>query len=137
MVMHFAQTCTFLQCLKSKLTPAVTHKFKQRPTYSTGHRIQLEMLGGPDRSNIGGNAAEWLGRTAQRGGGRGSLLAAAVSSDNRYLAVGGGDRTVHIWDARTGQHVQVRRLAALTGQKRRDNRAFLSSARVKMGLETC
>lgn len=37
----------------------------------------------------------------------GALLAAAVSSDGRYLAVGGGDRKVHVWDARSRQYIQV------------------------------
>ena len=34
-------------------------------------------------------------------------LALAVSSDGRYLATGGVDRHVHIWDVRTREHVQV------------------------------
>lgn len=35
-------------------------------------------------------------------------LALAVSSDGRYLATGGVDRHVHIWDVRTREHVQVK-----------------------------
>ena len=38
--------------------------------------------------------------------GTGSLLAAAISSDGQLLAVGGGDKKVHVWDARSQQHVQ-------------------------------
>uniref|UniRef100_A0A1J3G4R4 U3 small nucleolar RNA-interacting protein 2 n=2 Tax=Noccaea caerulescens TaxID=107243 RepID=A0A1J3G4R4_NOCCA len=34
-------------------------------------------------------------------------LALAVSSDGRYLATGGVDRHVHIWDVRTREHVQA------------------------------
>ncbi|KFK32211.1 hypothetical protein AALP_AA6G211900 [Arabis alpina] len=34
-------------------------------------------------------------------------LALAVSSDGRYLATGGVDRHVHIWDIRTREHVQA------------------------------
>lgn len=51
--------------------------------------------------------ADWIAKNAQRGGGAASLLAAAVSSDGKYLAVGGGDRKVHVWDARNRQYIQV------------------------------
>jgi hypothetical protein len=36
-----------------------------------------------------------------------SLLAAAVSSDGKFLAVGGGDKMVHVFEAGSGTHVQV------------------------------
>ncbi|XP_057754064.1 U3 snoRNP-associated protein-like EMB2271 [Arachis stenosperma] len=35
------------------------------------------------------------------------VLALAASSDGRYLATGGLDRHVHIWDTRTREHVQA------------------------------
>lgn len=35
------------------------------------------------------------------------VLALAVSSDGRYLATGGLDRHVHLWDIRTRKHIQV------------------------------
>lgn len=37
------------------------------------------------------------------------ILALAVSSDGRYLATGGLDRHVHLWDVRTREHIQVTR----------------------------
>lgn len=58
--------------------------------------------GGPD-APVG---ADWV-RQGPRQSARGSLLAAAVSSDGRYLATGGGDKKVHIWDARSRELVKV------------------------------
>ena len=50
---------------------------------------------------------EWV-KKGPRKAGRNSLLAAAVSDDGRYLAVGGGDKRVHVWDVRSREHIQVR-----------------------------
>ncbi|KAL2927457.1 hypothetical protein RDABS01_019788 [Bienertia sinuspersici] len=36
-----------------------------------------------------------------------SILALAVSSDGRFLATGGLDRHVHLWDTRTREHIQA------------------------------
>ncbi|KAL4451525.1 hypothetical protein ABPG75_007187 [Micractinium tetrahymenae] len=66
---------------------------------------------GQGREAQQGTAADWVNR-GPRQSGRNSLLAAAVSSDGRYLAVGGGDKKVHIWDARSRQHMK-----ALPGHK--------------------
>lgn len=41
------------------------------------------------------------------GTGKGALVAAAVSSDGQFLAVGGGDRKVHVFDARSREYIQV------------------------------
>lgn len=35
------------------------------------------------------------------------VLALAVSTDGRYMASGGMDRHVHLWDVRTQEHIQV------------------------------
>lgn len=49
------------------------------------------------------------GSTILKAGRKGSrhILSLAVSSDGRYLASGGLDRAVHLWDTRTRQHLQV------------------------------
>jgi ribosomal RNA-processing protein 9 len=36
-----------------------------------------------------------------------NVLALSVSTDGRYLASGGLDRHVHLWDTRTREHIQV------------------------------
>lgn len=35
------------------------------------------------------------------------VLALAVSSDGRYLATGGLDRHIHLWDTQSREHIQV------------------------------
>lgn len=49
------------------------------------------------------------GSTIKKAGKKGSrhILSLAVSSDGRYLASGGLDRAIHLWDTRTRQHLQV------------------------------
>ncbi len=55
-----------------------------------------------------GTVAEWVKRGPRQAGAR-ALLAAAVSDDGVYLAAGGGDARVHVWDLRAGQYLQVGR----------------------------
>ena len=49
------------------------------------------------------------GSTIKKASRKGSkhILSLAVSSDGRYLASGGLDRAIHLWDTRTRQHLQV------------------------------
>lgn len=51
-------------------------------------------------------AADWLRQGPRQSSCR-SLLAAAISSDGQYLAVGGGDKKVHIWDTRSRDLLKV------------------------------
>ena len=69
-------------------------------------RFAQPQAGGAQEEAAGGGGADWVKR-GPRQSGRTSLLAAAVSSDGRYLAVGGGDKRVHVWDARSRQYVRV------------------------------
>ena len=48
---------------------------------------------------------EWI-KKKPRHSHAGALLAAAVSSDGQLLAVGGGDRRVHVWDTRSDTLIQ-------------------------------
>lgn len=50
--------------------------------------------------------AHWVKSKARQGSAL-ALFAAAVSSDGKYLAVGGGDRKVHVFDAQSGQYIQA------------------------------
>jgi ribosomal RNA-processing protein 9 len=54
-----------------------------------------------------GTPADWVKR-GPRLAGRQSLLAVAVSWDAHYVAAGGGDQRVHVWDLRTRKYLQVR-----------------------------
>lgn len=47
-----------------------------------------------------GATADWIRRPARQSGRR-SLLAATVSHDGRYLAVGGGSKSIDVYDTRT------------------------------------
>lgn len=53
----------------------------------------------------GGGHAPWVTPRA-RATSKVSLTAVAVSSDGALLAVGGGDRKVHLFDARSGSFIQ-------------------------------
>ncbi|EFN55906.1 hypothetical protein CHLNCDRAFT_22742 [Chlorella variabilis] len=68
-------------------------------------RFVASSAAGLGRVEQTGTEADWVKR-GPRQSGAASLLAAAVSGDGRYLAVGGGDRKVHVWDARSRQYVR-------------------------------
>jgi hypothetical protein len=51
-----------------------------------------------------GTTADWVKR-GPRQNPTSSLLAAALSTDGKYLVVGGGDKAVHVFDAGSGAHV--------------------------------
>ncbi|GIL62272.1 hypothetical protein Vafri_16561 [Volvox africanus] len=61
--------------------------------------------GPPSTSDGGGGGADWVARKA-RSVSRAALGAVAVSSDGRYLAVGGGDHKVHVFEANSGTYLQ-------------------------------
>eukprot|EP00798_Chlamydomonas_sp_ICE-L_P000029 gene29-12841_t len=48
---------------------------------------------------------EWV-KKGPRQASKNGLYATAVSSDGKFMAVGGGDRKVHLFDARNGGHIQ-------------------------------
>lgn len=75
----------------SPLQPTCRERI-HRPGDSSGARSQT----GP----------EWKQPAARRGS-TVALYAVAVSSDDRFLAAGGGDNRVHIWDLRTNEYLKV------------------------------
>jgi ribosomal RNA-processing protein 9 len=93
---------------------ALTHD--DRTVYSVskdGCVFELDVESGARRRFAAGGAGpaaragpEWVSPSARQGS-AGALLAAAVSSDGRYLAAGGGGRVVHVWDARSGAHLRA------------------------------
>ena len=72
-------------------------------------RSRLDTKGPPISAKGTSNTSgpDWVKRGPRQAGHR-ALLAAAVSDDGRYLAVGGGDWHVHVWDARSNEYIQVR-----------------------------
>lgn len=78
------------------------------------HRPGDKAFGGGNGGSGGGRAApaavtggaDWL-KPAAREGSKIALYAAAVSSDGQFLAVGGGDKKVHVFDAKSGAYVQA------------------------------
>lgn len=62
--------------------------------------------GSKGAATAAGSGPDWVKRGA-RSGSTHALSAVAVSSDGALLAVGGGDRRVHVYDARTGGFVQA------------------------------
>ena len=68
------------------------------------HRASFRPIGVTKKAVSDG--PEWV-KKGPRATGKATLLAAAVSSDGKLLAVGGGDRLVHIYDARSHKLVKV------------------------------
>ena len=98
------------RCHKLAVT-AVALTSDDRTVYSVskdGTIVELDVETGKRHrftSNItvpasSGKGAPWLVPASRRGS-RTSLLAAAVSTDGSYLAVGGGDKKVHVYDTRS------------------------------------
>lgn len=84
--------------------------WQPRTRFDTGKEADRESA-----APLTGTTAEWVKRGPRQAGAK-ALLAAAVSDDGRFLAAGGGDCRVHVWDVRSGQYMQVwAALAPLSG----------------------
>jgi hypothetical protein len=80
--------------------PAATHT----PTHPNPRRPGSKAAAAAAAAEATGTNPDWVKR-GPRQNATGSLLAAALSSDGKYLAVGGGDKAVHVFDAASGAHV--------------------------------
>ncbi|KAL3139189.1 hypothetical protein ABBQ32_005966 [Trebouxia sp. C0010 RCD-2024] len=80
----------------------------------SGKRTKFNWQRTEDNAHEEVGKAEWMKRKA-RSISKNALLAVAISSDDRYLAVGGGDNKVHIWDPTSRQY--IRSLGGGTGHK--------------------
>lgn len=69
-------------------------------------RFDIERADQNTTDTADGGAPDWV-KKGPRKAGQNSLLAAAVSDDGHYLAVGGGDKRVHVWDIRSHEYIQV------------------------------
>lgn len=71
-------------------------------------RTSLHRPGDPSAGlNVTGTNPDWV-KAKARTGGAVAIYTCAVSSDDRYLAVGGGDHKIHLWDLRSQTYVAVR-----------------------------
>ena len=68
----------------------------------------LNRPGDPNANrSVTGTNPDWVHAKARRGNALANYCV-AVSSDSRYLAVGGGDNRIHVWDLQAGKYIQVR-----------------------------
>lgn len=71
-------------------------------------REYREMLHRPGDAGAPARAGpEWKQPKARKGS-TAALYTVAISSDDRFLAAGGGDNRVHVWDLRTNEYLKVR-----------------------------
>jgi ribosomal RNA-processing protein 9 len=67
------------------------------------------------------SSAEWVRPAARLSGGDAALYAAAVSSDGRFLAVGGGSGDVHVFDVGSGAAAAPTTAAASSQQQQQQH----------------
>ena len=88
----------------SKDGAIVRHQLK------TGQRHRLHFSSEAGSTGAQGtvlkSGPEWVQKSSRRSN-VASTLALSISSDGRYLAAGGGDAMVHIFDPQTGEHLKA------------------------------
>eukprot|EP00891_Asterochloris_glomerata_P005354 jgi/Astpho2/5354/e_gw1.00075.33.1_t len=118
-----AQICRHLLCSRLPVTAlalssddAVAFSVSKdgsicRLDVETEHRSMLPPpTGNVSQAEASAGRAEWVAPKARSVSDR-SFLTAALSSDSRYLALGGADHKIYIWDTRSQSYVK-----ALTGR---------------------
>lgn len=79
----------------------------------SGRRTKFDWQHSTDAAQPG-TTAEWVKRKAQSVS-KNALLAVAISSDDKYLVVAGGDKKLHVWDPNS--HKYLRSLGGTSGHK--------------------
>lgn len=61
---------------------------------------------GPEKFKFKGTKADWVKRPARRVP-KSAFMSVSVSSDSHFLAIGGGDSQIHVFDLRSEKYLRA------------------------------